>query len=115
MSTWLLANKCKIRIKNCILRFSKSFGALAAAVADDDDELTVWGIDVGAAAFLSGDLLCKSISMNTGERLRDRTDDDFPLDDEDDLLDELRLGLDGELLGEELFRFDDPDGEPLRA
>jgi len=53
--------------------------------------------------------------MKTGDRLRDRPEDVFPRnEDEDDLWEALRFDLEGELLGELLLRFDDPAGEPFR-
>lgn len=118
LTTWLLANKCEIRIKNCFLRFSKSFAGSDVAVAAAAGKAGTTTDDIAAVAFAvgSGDLLRSTLRMSTslyiGERLRERVLLE-PLDFVRliDLCEVLRFDLVGELAGELLLRLLWLDGE----
>lgn len=131
-----MANKCEIRIKNCFLRFSKSFaltaltGADAGAVTSTVATVVVLPIGIFSVAVDSGDLLCLMLRMSTslymGERLREWTLLEVPDlllaasrrvvdDDVEDLCVALRFDFDGELAGELLLRFDVTGEPPLCA
>lgn len=69
--TWLLAfaTKCEIRIKNCFLRFSKSFAGAASIVGSGGDSaaVTVVVVDglVPPVDVVSGELLRLILRIST--------------------------------------------------